>query len=252
MGVSAFPRRIYTNDSNIAYWNEVNWSDGTWTHTDTTAMVKSYGFNAINGNTVTFENVAAASPDQNVGGAGSGVSNCPRWFKALTYDDGTTVNANDKFVVSVVSDMKGPIDNIRYMDWYIGICNSPTNPTIATTKFHGVGTGWNFANTDADVFGTLISGVINTAATPLDPDDTVCHSTMMHIGGNSNIEQITIDPSGTQQSNSVFANQVTSLTGPVYIMLQVGFRGTGRSVLVDQSFGFRVKYKISRLVTGDI
>jgi hypothetical protein len=252
MGASAFPRRIYTNDSNMAYWDVTDISDGSWTFTDTTAMIKSYSWLPGKGNVIQVNALASSTAAQNVNGAGGGISNCPRWFKPALYDDGTPVLATDAFTVSVYTDMVGPIDNIRYFDWYIGICNSPTNSSIAATKFHGVGTGWNFANTSGDVFGVLMTGATTTAATPLDATDTQCYSSMMHIGGLTNISQISVDPAGNRRSDSVLLNQTTALTGGLYVMIQCGTRGTGRALVDGHQMSFKCHYKISRMITGEL
>ena len=252
MPVNAFPKTLYTNDSRIDYFQKLDIADGSWTFQDTNSWVQSHGNDGTT-NFVSFNAIAGAPDDYSINGNGTGITNCPRWFKLAYYDDGTPVLATDKFQITMVTDMRGSTASaLRYFNWSFGFAQTPTANSISALNNNGAGIAWNFANTDADVFSYVISGAGVNNGSPLSNDDTLSYNTIPVIGGQCNITNVCTDPSGVYKSWVSYTSITGAYTGQVSLLLAVGMRGSSRTYNSGDATEFRINYKISKLNTGDL
>ena len=252
MPVNAFQKSIYTNDSNIDYFQKLDISDGSWTLQDTLGFIQSSGNDGTT-NFLKLNAVGSGTDDYSPVGNGSGATNAPRWYKLAYYDDGTPVLATDNFQITMVTDMRGSTDvNLRYFNWALGFTQDPTASAIGTLNFNGAGIAWNFANTDADVFSYLVSGAGNTNGSPLSNDDTLSYNTIPVVGGQTNISNVCTDPAGVYKSWETYRSITGAYTGQVSLCLIAGMRGGSRSYNSGDGTEFRINYKISKLNTGEL
>jgi hypothetical protein len=252
MPVNAFQKSIYTNDSNIDYFQKLDISDGSWTLQDTLGFIQSSGNDGTD-NFITLNAVASGTDDYSPTGNGGGVTNAPRWYKLAYYDDGTPVLAGDQFQITMVTDMQGTTGgNLRYFNWSLGFAQDPTSSSIGTLNHNGAGIAWNFANTDADVFSFLITGAASSNGSPLSPDDTKSYNTLPVVGGQCNITNVSTDPAGAYKSWEAFRSITGPYTGQVSLMLIAGMRGSSRSYNSGDQTKLRINYKISKLNTGEL
>ena len=86
---------VIKQDSNLSSLeiNTIDLTDGSWTFIDPMSQVKSNTF-ANNINTVTFNDIGAGNANQNTHNDYQGA----RWYRFLTYEDGTPVNSLDNFI----------------------------------------------------------------------------------------------------------------------------------------------------------
>jgi hypothetical protein len=83
-------------DANFASFEleEVDLTDGTWTHIDIDNRISSIGF--FDGATKVVTNVISAGTENQL--AHSTGQNVPRWYKPLTDDNGVTLTTGDSFI----------------------------------------------------------------------------------------------------------------------------------------------------------
>ena len=247
MGVRAFPQIIYTNDSRISYFQDLDISDGSWTLKDDLSFISDSG-NDANGNWIQTAAVASSTTDYNVGGGGTGTTKAPRWYKEAYYDNGERVNASDNFQLIIASNMKGGSAGVlRYFDWYLGIADDPTSNTVSTFNFQGAGSGWNFDNSNGAVFSSLISEGVLGNGTPLDGTDTVSYTVIQVVGGQVNICNVSTDGTNTYKSWGVLTGTATPYSGDLFLTLACGARGTARAYSAGDETHFKARYKFSKL-----
>ena len=252
MPVNAFEKSLYTNDSRIDYFQKFDLSDGSWTFLDSLGWVQTSGNDGTT-NFVTLNAVASGTDDYAITGNGTGTTNSPRWYKQAFYDDGTPVLAGDVFQISMKTDMRGSTAaNLRYFNWALGLTAIPTSNNVGILNLNGAGVAWNFANTDADVFGYVVSGAGNNNSSPLSNDDTLCYSTMSSVDGQTNISQVATDPSGVYKAWIAYQSITANYTGPVCLTFMIGMRGGSRSYNSGDATEFRINYKLSKLNAGDL
>jgi len=250
MPVNAFPRLSHPSDSTIAYFSSLDFSDGTWTLYDPLNFMADYG--VVGGeNFLKLNAVGSSTASHNVTGAGTGTTGVPRIYKQLFYDNGQAVEAGDSFILSVYWDLRGSAaNNLRYFDWYFGICSDPTSTNIGNFNLNACGNAWNFANADQDAFTTLVSGATTSYGTPITNDDTRATGVIQFVGGQGNISAIATDGADFK-SWEVQRGTTAAITG-VYVALACGTRGTGRVINQDAETRFRLHYKVSKLITGEL
>ena len=247
MGVSAFPQIVYTNDSRISYFQEVDISDGSWTLKDDLSFISGSGKDA-NGNWIQTAAVASTTTDYNVSSGGSGTTKVPRWFKEAYYDNGDRVKADDNFQLIIVTDMKGGSAGLlRYFDWYFGIADDPTSNTVSSLNLQGAGIGWNFDNSNGAVFSSFVSEGVLGNGTPLDGTDTISYSVIQVIGGQVNICNVSTDGTNTYKSWGTLTGSSTPYSGDLFLALACGARGVSRSFANGDETHFKVRYKFSKL-----
>ena len=253
MGVSAFPQRIYTNDSFISYWQELNLQDGSWTLQDTNNFIHKDEWDGTQ-NTIQLKAVGIGTDDYAPTGNGTGITNAPRWYKPAFYDNGQPVLGGDLFQITMVTDMQGSTSgNLRYFNWFFGLSAVPTANSISSLNMNGIGIGWNFANTPADVFAVQISGAGNQNSSPLSNDDTLNYGTIQSVGGQTNMSNVSTDPSGTYKSWIAYSSITAAYgVGQVNLCLIAGMRGSSRGYSLGDGTSFKVKYKISKLYPGEM
>lgn len=250
MGVKAFPQRIYTNDSFISYWQTLNLSDGSWTTQDPLNFIHKLTWDPTNMNELELKAVASSTTDYNVNGGGTGSTNVTRLYKQAYYDNGTPVQAGDLFQITMqVPILASKTGVLRYFDWYLGIANDPTSTNVATFNFNGAGNGWNFANTDADAFATLVSGGVLSNSAPLAADDIMGYTTISFVAGVGQSAQVATDGAGTHKAFDALENNTSSISS-VYLCLTIGARGTARAFALSDGTYIQAKYKISKLYPG--
>ena len=251
MGVHAFPQRIYTNDSFISYWQELNLQDGSWTLQDTNNFIHKDTWDGTQ-NVIELKAVASGTDDYAPTGNGTGVTNAPRWYKPAYYDNGQPVLAGDLFQITMVTDMQGTTSgNLRYFNWFFGLAEDATSSNIGALNMNGIGIGWNFANTAADVFAVQISGAGNQNSSPLSNDDTLNYGTIQSVGGQTNMSNVSTDPSGTYKAWIAYSSITAAYGGgQLNLCLIAGMRGGSRSYSLGDETSFKIKYKISKLKPG--
>jgi len=249
MPVNAFPKNIYTNDSVIAYYQTCDLTDGSWTLLDSTSMIDTVT-NTGTGNTITLNAVAVVNNQLQIPGD-AGVSVAPRWYKPAFFDDGTPVLGTDAFVATISYVMKGSTaGNMRYANWGFGVSADPTSTAVATINHNIVGTGWNFANTDADTFGSYFTGTGQGNAGPIVATDVHSLGALSMLGGGGSITINSIDITDISQSRAA-AEALTSNygAGQLYVHLAFGSRGVGRTHSAGDATLVKLNYKFSRINT---
>jgi len=247
MPVNAFPKKIYTNDSVIAYYQTCDLTDGTWTLLDSTNMIDTVA-NAGTGNNIRLNAVGVANNELQIVGSG-GTSVAPRWYKPAFFDDGTPVLGTDAFVLTVSYPIKGStLNNMRYVNWGFGISAVPTSTTVATINHNLVGTGWNFANADADAFGVFFSDPVAGNADPVVATDVHCLSTIPMVGGNGNLTVSAVDASDLSKATGAAASSSTNYgAGQLFVQLTFGARGNSRTYTAGMETLIKLNYKFSRV-----
>tara|TARA_R110002096_G_scaffold12888_1_gene45899 strand:+ start:681 stop:1445 length:765 start_codon:yes stop_codon:yes gene_type:complete len=247
MPVNAFPKKIYTNDSVIAYYQTCDLTDGTWTLLDSTNMIDTVA-NAGTGNNIRLNAVGVANNELQIVGSG-GTSVAPRWYKPAFFDDGTPVLGTDAFVLTVSYPIKGStLNNMRYVNWGFGISAVPTSTNVATINHNLVGTGWNFANADADAFGVFFSDAVAGNADPVVATDVHCLSTIPMVGGNGNLTVSAVDASDLSKATGAAASSSTNYgAGQLFVQLTFGARGNSRTYTAGMETLIKLNYKFSRV-----
>lgn len=254
MGVHAFPRRVYTNDSNVAYWQDAVLADGSWTEKDDLSFIHKMTNPSTTVNELQTKAVASSTTDYNVDGGGTGTTKASRWYKAAYYDNGDPVLATDNFILHVLTDMTGcTAGTLRYFDWHIGVTQDPTSTNIGSINLNGAGIAWNFANTDADAFSSIVCGAVLSNGSPLSADDTHSYSTIPVIAGQCNVSNVSTDGAGTYKSWGCLKSATVAYTGgQLYLCVMAGLRGTARSTSLADETQFKIRYKFTKLVTGSL
>ena len=102
MPVNAFPKKIYTNDSVIAYYQTCDLTDGTWTLLDSTNMIDTVA-NAGTGNNIRLNAVGVANNElQIVGSGGTSVITHSDVNSKLAILDALINAVLDTFVGSII------------------------------------------------------------------------------------------------------------------------------------------------------
>jgi hypothetical protein len=251
MPVNAFPRTIYTNDSEISYFQNTDFS--SWTFLDPNSMINSSNTSWSSSTGLHVETNAVSVADDTLQIQGSaGVCNAPRFYKLAYYDDGSPVMTDDNFIITVCIEHVGSTaNNLSYFNWGFGVCESPTSTDITVIGGNIVGTAWNaWAGTAGAVFGMLVSQeAASTTQFTLTPDDTHTIGTSQFAGGGGGMIANAIDASGSYEASAVAAAVTTEYTpsNQLYMCLMMGAKGTGRTYTAGQATQIRVRYKFSKL-----
>ena len=248
MPVNAFKKTVYTNDSTVAYFNEAKLDDGSWTLVDTTSLIDTAVWDAVNGNTITLNAFGVANDQNQIIGSG-GTTTAPHWKKLAYYDDGTPVLNTDAFILWVSADLKGSTaGTLRYFNWGLGTSADTTSTLVATIRYNGVGAGWNFANTDADTFGKLYSGTASPATGALATDTHILGNVFLN-GGNYCASVISTDISDIYVSSAAQVTSTTTVSGGQQLQIRFvcGPNGTTRTFNAGDQTQVRLFYKFQKV-----
>jgi len=247
MPVNAFPKEVYTNDSTVSYYQTLVLDDGSWTFTDTKSLIQSYSSDPT-GNTIELNTLGVADDELQIPGSG-GVSTAPRWYKPAYYDDGTPVLGDDIFILTISYELKGSTAvSLRYFNWAFGVCADPTSTTVTTIAHNVVGTGWNFANTDADTFAVYFTGSGFNNSSPLTATDTHGFGTISLIGGAGTLGLASVNASDLHESEVAAETLTTAYTSSqLYTYFVCGPRGAGRTFSAGDATLVNLRYKFSKI-----
>ena len=251
MPINAFPSQIYTNDSEISYFQNTDFSQ--WTFLDPNSMLNASktSWDASTGLYVETNAVTVADDTLQINGSG-GTVNAPRFYTPAYYDDGTPVLAGDNFILTVCIEHVGSTaNNLSYFNWLLGVSADPSSTTLANIAFNGIGNAWNAWTGPGDV--AYVFGMVETEGTyafTLSPNDTHTIGTAQIAGGGGALIATALNSSDVYET-SVCAETITTVYTPttqqLYLSLFLGAKGTGRTYTAGQGTQVRIRYKFSKM-----
>jgi hypothetical protein len=223
-------------------WELVDVTDGSWTSSDpgTNGRVSSVAV-ASNNTTVTWNSFTATADDALDGTNFNG----QRYYRALTYPDGTAVDlADDGWTIEMWVDTPAVAGCAR-TQFALGVSSDPTATTNSTINFSGL--YWSPDRTD----GVPYIGQIRTNASPLtafNSNNQYGYGRTAFVSGKGGMSfgwAIKSDGTSTGFNN----RSTTNYTGTVYLQLSMGAPST-RVISAASTNVFAVYYRVIKTPIG--
>jgi hypothetical protein len=223
-------------------WELVDVTDGSWTSSDPDGNGRVSSV-AVSGNetTVTWNGFTGTSSDAIDGSTFGGL----RYYKALTYPDGTAVDlADDGWTIEAWVDTPPVLGSAR-TQFALGISSVPTSTSTITANFAGL---W-FSPDHASNY--VYIGQIRTNASPLtalNADNRFgYYRSAFAFGKGAQSFAWALRSDGTHTG---FNNRsLTNYTGTVYLQLSMGAPDT-RVISAGATNAFSVFYRVIRTPIG--
>jgi len=223
-------------------WEVVDVTDGSWTSSDPggNGRVSSVAV-AGTGTTVTWNGFTAVSDDSVDGSAFNG----QRYYKELTYPDGTSVNVSDAgWTLETWVDTPA-VSGCARTQFALGVASDPTSTSTVTSNMSGL--YWTPDRTD----GVALIGQIRTNASPL---TALNLNNRFGFGRNDFVGGSPGQTFGwaikTDGTSAGFNNRsMTAYSGTVYLQFSMGAPST-RVITSGQTNKFSLFYRVIRTPIG--
>tara|TARA_R110002110_G_scaffold282299_3_gene496695 strand:+ start:756 stop:1532 length:777 start_codon:yes stop_codon:yes gene_type:complete len=255
--------RAYTSLSGQAYpdqfpdwvidnFSTMNLSDGSWTYSDPLSMISTYSYNASTGyNEIRLNSVTndALQPTANP-------SQCPRWYKLATYDDGSPVLGSDNFILTITTILKGStVGTLRYIQHMLGVAEdiSQNSDPLAVNKWSGLGQLWGFSNADSNSTGAIIQGSTVTGVSS-SLTDTKSFGTVSVFGRSAENTIVGLNAAGENEGSNAnsFSGGLYSASGQLYIIYIFGQYTAGKAYSTGTGTDVSYLYKFTKIINAGI
>lgn len=217
----------------------------TWTKVDVNTNIKTLAISGSNFNRVTMNAMTGSSNNCWIT---SGDCEAPRWHTPLVTTDATGQNvrltSDDIFLVSIKLERGDVITDTWNANVVVGVCADPTSNTLNTLD----GCGASFINTATAVpdYGVWTG---NSSQHAGDNDAAGCFVGSIMAARLVQSTAIVFESDGTHNNQTSKNNTKGAMSAGIdlFLMVGVGTRGNGDSVIEDEDTSFRIQYKVIKL-----
>lgn len=255
--------RAYTSSLNQAYpdsfpdwiidnFSTMNLSDGSWTYSDPLSMISTYSYNSGTGyNEIRLNNATNDALQPNVN-----PSQCPRWYKLATYDDGSPVLGGDNFILTITTILKGStVGTLRYIQHMLGVAEDITQNSDPLTfnKWSGLGQQFGFQNGDSNSTGAIIQGSTTTVISA-SLTDIKAFGTVSVFGRSAENTIVGLNAAGENEGSNAnsFSGGLYSESGQLYIIYLFGQYQPGKTYNSGTGTDVSYVYKFTKIINNGI